>query len=156
MYRRILVPHDGSALAELVLPHAVEIAERFDAEIHLLAVIPLPNPAMLIDTVETPAAVDLAGEAMQETQETLRAEGRAHLKAIADRLTAQGVRTVWSVVDGDPAREIIAYEAENDIDLVAMTTRGRTGIVRAILGSVTERVLREGGRPVLVVRATGK
>jgi nucleotide-binding universal stress UspA family protein len=61
---------------------------------------------------------------------------------------------VWTVTNGDPAREIIKYEVAHEIDLVAMASHGRTGLIRALLGSVTDAVLRGGGKPVLVVRAT--
>jgi nucleotide-binding universal stress UspA family protein len=153
MYRRILVPHDGSAFAEQVLPHATELAERFGAEIHLLEVIAPPNPALYANDLDSGAGAEVVTEALEEAQEELRVRGRERLTAVAKQLTEQGISAVWKVTDGDPAREIMAYEQEQDIDLVAMTSHGRTGLARAVLGSVTDTVLREGGRPVLVIRA---
>jgi len=151
MYRRILVPHDGSPFAERVLPHVIELAGPLQAEIHLLEVIPSPNPAVYSADLEAGAGV--AVEAIDEAQEELRAQGSARLQEIARELADRGIRAVWTVANGDPAREIIKYESANDIDLVAMATHGRTGLTRALLGSVTDAVLRNGGRPVLVVRA---
>ena len=63
MYSRILVPHDGSSFAEQVLPHAVEIAKRFEAEIHLLEVIEPPNPAVFTSDLEGGAGAPMAIEA---------------------------------------------------------------------------------------------
>jgi nucleotide-binding universal stress UspA family protein len=82
-----------------------------------------------------------------------REHGQARLSALANQLKAQGIRVIWSIVEGDPAHSIIEYEAKHNIDLVAMASHGRTGLTRALLGSVTDTVLREGGRPVLVIRA---
>ena len=154
MYSRILVPHDGSSFAEQVLPHAIEIAKRFEAEIHLLEVIAPPNPAVYSSDLEGGAGAPLAIEAIDEAQEELRNQGRERLQAIANGLGEQGIRTVWTVTEGDPGHEIAAYGAKNQIDLIAMASHGRTGLVRALIGSVTDSVLRHAGRPVLVIKAT--
>ncbi len=151
MYRRILVPHDGSPFAEQALPHVIELAGPLQAEVHLLEVIPSPNPAVYSADLE--AGAGAAIEAIDEAQAELRAQGSARLQEIVRQLADRGIRAVWTVANGDPAREIIKYESANDIDLVAMATHGRTGLRRALLGSVTDAVLRNGGRPVLVVRA---
>lgn len=154
MYQRILVPHDGSAFAERVLPHAVEIARRFDAEVILLEVIPPPTPALFTAGGESEAAADMALQEIAQAQEELRREGHARLGALVRQLAAQGVRASYRLVDGDPPRAINTFARENGIDLIAMTSHGRTGLVRAILGSVTDLVLREATTPVLVVRAS--
>ncbi len=154
MYSRILVPHDGSSFAEQVLPHVIDIAKRFEAEIHLLEVIARPNPAVFASDLEGGAGAPLAIEAIEEAQEELRKLGRERLQMLANQLGTQGIRTAWTVMDGDAAREIVAYARKNQIGLIAMASHGRTGLVRAILGSVTDAVLRNGGHPVLVIKAT--
>lgn len=153
MYSRILVPHDGSSFAEQVLPHVVEIAQRFEAEIHLLEVISPPNPAVFSTDLEGGAGAPLAIEAIEEAQEELRKQGRERLQMVANSLGEQGIKTVWTVTEGDPGHEIVAYGKKNQIDLIAMASHGRSGLVRAILGSVTDAVLRHAGLPVLVVKA---
>ncbi len=153
MYKRILVPHDGSTFAEQVLPHAIDIAKRFEAEIHLLEVIEPPNPALFTQEMDGGLGAEITAEALLEAEEAQREQGEQRLSALAERLEADGVTAVWRIVEGSPAREIINYEKEADIDLVTMASHGRTGLVRMVLGSVTDTVLREGGRPVLVVRA---
>ena len=147
------MPHDGSSFAEQVLPHAINIAQRFEAEIHLLEVIAPPNPAVYSSDLEGGAGGPLAIEAIDEAQEELRNQGRERLQALANSLGEQGIKTVWTVTEGDPAHEIATYGVKNEIDLIAMTSHGRTGLVRAIVGSVTDAVLRHAGRPVLVVKA---
>jgi nucleotide-binding universal stress UspA family protein len=154
LYSRILVPHDGSSFAEQVLPHAVDIAKRFEAELHLLEVIPPPNPAVFASDLEGGAGAPLAIEAIDEAQAELRNQGRERLQALANDLGQQGIKTVWTVMDGEPGHEIVAYSNKNQIDLIAMASHGRTGLIRAILGSVTDAVLRHGGHPVLVVKAS--
>jgi len=153
LYNKILVPHDGSQFAEQVLPHAVDIAKRFGAEIHLLEVIAPPNPAVFSSDMEGGAGAPLAIEAIEDAQEELRNQGRERLQTLANDLGQQGVKTVWTVTDGDPGHEIVSYAAKNQVDLIAMASHGRTGLVRAILGSVTDSVLRNAHRPVLVIKA---
>jgi nucleotide-binding universal stress UspA family protein len=154
LYSRVLVPHDGSSFAEQVLPHAADIAKRFEAELHLLEVIPAPNPAVYAADLEGSAGSPLAIEAIDEAQEELRKQGQERLQTLANDLGRQGIRTVWTVMDGDPAHEIVEYSNKNQIDLIAMASHGRTGLIRAILGSVTDAVLRNGGHPVLVIKAS--
>ena len=154
MYRRILVPHDGSSFAEQVLPHAIDIAKRFEAELHLLEVISAPNPAVYASDLEGGTGAPLAYEAIDEAQDALREEGKGRLQRLADSIGQQGVKAVWTVMDGNPADEIVEYSKKNQIDLIAMASHGRTGLTRAILGSVTDAVLRNGGHPVLVIKAT--
>jgi nucleotide-binding universal stress UspA family protein len=153
MFRRILVPHDGSPFAEQVLPHIIDMAGPLQAEIHLIEVIPDPNPAVYSADLEAGAGVPIAVEAIDEAQDELREQGKSRLEELARGLADRGISAVWTVTNGDPAREIIKYEAANEIDLVAMASHGRTGLTRALLGSVTDAVLRGGGKPVLVVRA---
>lgn len=131
----------------------IELARRFSAEIHLLEVIPPPNPALYASDLEAGAGVEVATEAIEDAQEELRALSKQRLEALSKRLAGDGLRARWTVTDGSPAREIIAYAEANNIDLIAMASHGRSGLLRAIVGSVTDEVLRESGRPLLVVRA---
>ncbi len=153
MYQRILVPHDGSAFAEMVLPHVIELAKRFDAQLFLLEVIEPPNPALYATDAETGMAAELAVEEIEAAEDELRSAGAARLQKLVASLGDQGVRASYNIVDGHPAHEINAFARANGIDLIAMTSHGRTGLVRAILGSVTDMVLREAEVPILVVRA---
>ncbi|OGG48203.1 MAG: hypothetical protein A3F84_21960 [Candidatus Handelsmanbacteria bacterium RIFCSPLOWO2_12_FULL_64_10] len=156
MYRRILMPHDGSAFAERVLPHVTELAKRYEAEVHLLEIIPIQTPGLLAPELSVGTEPELAIDALDAAQQSLREAGRARLENLATHLQNEGVNVRWSIVDGDPVHEILAYAAKLDVDLIAMATHGRSGLARAILGSVTDAVLRRGNRPMLVVPVRGE
>lgn len=149
-FRRLLVPLDGSHLAEGVLDHAVAIGAPGETEYHLLTVVPAWPPGNLYPDVSPPV-----GRANVE-QFTARARQDAEesLARVAAALRASGVRaTTHVVVDADvPAQEILDFIAEHAIDVVTLATRGRSAIGRAILGSVADKVLRGAHIPVLVYR----
>ncbi|MBI4201846.1 MAG: universal stress protein [Chloroflexi bacterium] len=131
MFKRILVPLDGSLLAEQVLPLVQAIAEPLHSAVELLTVI---APGTLYD-------------------ERLGKEQVFHnaLAKIAGELEAHHIRTTYKVVEGDPAQEIIS-EAERAPDtIIAMSTHGRSGVGRWALGSVADRVARHATAPALIV-----
>ncbi len=134
--RRILVPLDGSALAEQALPYAQVLAERSGAEILLVRVVPPEWP-------------DGPAEAREHLREVH--EARSYLGEIAGRIESRGVRVLRSVPPGAPATRIAA-EAQ-DADLIVMTTHGRSGVFRFLYGSVAEGVLAQAKVPVMLIRA---
>jgi len=135
---RILVPLDGSVLSEAIVPVAEILARNYGAELLLLrAVRPRTIPGS--DALETD--VNLAGEA------------EAYLKRGAGELQERGLpRISWSVWFEKPERAIAEAAARNHVDLIAMTTHGRTGLGRLLLGSVAESLVRQAPAPVLLVR----
>lgn len=135
MLDRILIPLDGSALAESVLVHVRPLLARKDAELLLFQVVTLP-PSNEAD----------AGEPLDH----LWARATEYLQNVAGRLASEGLRVRTRVVEGFPAREILDA-AKDHADLIAMATHGRTGIARWIFGSVTEKVLRGSPVPVLAI-----
>jgi nucleotide-binding universal stress UspA family protein len=141
MYKRILVPLDGSKLAEQALPHAVAQAEKFGAELILLKVLqPLSEP-----TFSAPAAVRAAEKASAQLV-------RDYLDEVAARLREQDIPVQVALVDGKPYVEIIRFAEENRIDLIVMSTRGQSGWSRWLLGSVADRVVRGATIPLLLVQ----
>jgi nucleotide-binding universal stress UspA family protein len=141
MYERILVPLDGSPLAEQALPHAVAQAGRFGAEIILLKVLdPLPDPVF-----SSPAALRTAERASAELASD-------YLERTAARLREEGVPVQVSIVDGKPYLEIVSFAERQQIDMIVMSTRGHSGFSRWLLGSVADRVVRGATVPVLLVR----
>lgn len=144
---RLLVPLDGSELSELALPKAEEIAKSQGAEILLLHVVDTPvkeQMHLLVESVETLAAI-------VETWET---DVRAYLDSLAQRVRADGIKVATQVEHGDPSKVIGRVAAEDQIDLVVMSTHGRTGFSRWFYGSVANKVLRGVNCPLLLVRAT--
>jgi nucleotide-binding universal stress UspA family protein len=142
MYKRILVPLDGSKLAEQTLPHAAVHAEQFGSEIVLLKVLgPLPEPTL----AGRPAFINAESASAQLAQD--------YLEGVAAQLRDQGLPTQTATVVGKPYVEIIRFAEENEIDLIIMSTRGHAGLSRWLLGSVSDRVVRGATVPLLLVQA---
>jgi nucleotide-binding universal stress UspA family protein len=144
VYKRALVPLDGSAVAEAIIPFILEIAGPLDMEVVLVRVVQ-PVPPTVIEGSRTVLLDDV---------EARHADAVEYLAPIAVELRDKGVRVQTRVRRGQPAEEIVAAAREAGADLVAMTTHGRSGLGRLMFGSVAERVLRESDMPVFLMRAT--
>ncbi|MBI4391893.1 MAG: universal stress protein, partial [candidate division NC10 bacterium] len=134
---RILVPLDGSPLAETILPVAEEWAREEGAEV------------VVLRSVQARTAPN--GD---EREARVRAveEGEAYLKGVAARMERRGLPQVrWGVSEEEPVAAI-AHAARDGVDLIAMATHGRGGLSRLLLGSVAEAVIRAAGVPVLLIR----
>jgi len=143
MYRRALVPLDGSLVAESIVRLILQIAGPLDMEVVLLGVV-VPVRPTVID----------AGPVLVDDTDSLVAEVHAYLTPIADRLRASGVRVTTVVRRGDAVTEILAGAREAQADVIIMTTHGRTGFGRLFFGSVAEGVLRRADVPVFMMRQT--
>ena len=142
--RRILVPLDGSPMAEQILPIVVSVAQAMSGQLILLQV-PIAHVTGW-----------MTGEwflPIQGVLQTADADAEAYLSTTASRLEKQGIEVTTATAIGSVANCIVEYAAVNNIDLIAMCTHGRTGLARWALGSVADRVLRAGGKPILLVRA---
>jgi nucleotide-binding universal stress UspA family protein len=128
--RNLLLPVDGSDLSVVSLPGIVELAKLFEMRVVLLRV--------------------LGGTGRKSTSVEEHAEAVKQLKALARTVEQKGVEAVTLVEAGDPARRILDSIRSHAIDLIAMTTHGRSGLSRFVVGSVTERVLRSATVPLLV------
>ena len=140
MITRILVPLDGSEVAEGVLAPVEELANRLQAEVIFIRVLNL-------DSIFG-AAPSLAVEQLEED----RAEAADYLWRLSRDWQEKGIDVRSEVVEGAPASRIVDYARTHGIDLIAMATHGRSGVTRLVLGSVTEQVVRESTAPVLVIR----
>jgi nucleotide-binding universal stress UspA family protein len=154
MYHRILVTLDGSLLAEQVLPHVKAVLEGLkDVHVYLLCV------AQMVDysaasAMAYPMSV-LPPRAVDEDAERRRIETDLHdyLRGIEHQLAREGVTVSSEVRFGRPAEEIISFVKDMKIELIAMSTHGRSGLARWAYGSVADRVLHTAKCPVLLVRA---
>jgi nucleotide-binding universal stress UspA family protein len=146
MYKRVLVPVDGSDLAEAIIPFVLDIAGPLDLDITLLRV----NHAI------PPVAVEGTRRIVIEDIEGHRREAQAYLAGLAAELQAKGARVTTLVRRGEPVAEILAAARDEDADLIAMSTHGRTGPARLLFGSVAEGVLRHAGIPVFLMKHTGR
>ncbi len=148
MYRKILVPLDGSELAEKVLPHAEALARCMGAEIILLRVpVYAYEGAAVTATPYRRAPLPL----LDEREEALK-EATNYLNKVKFNLAMKGVHTSVFVKEGLTGEMIIQFAREQGVDLIAMSTHGRTGLGRVVFGSVAEQVLRGAGKPVLLIR----
>ena len=149
-FRTMVVPLDGSPLAEQILPHAVEVATHLDLTIQLIRVVPaVSEHTSLARETNNPNFEGIANQALDDAA--------SYLAQVRERLLGQGVDTVENhILRGDPAGAIIDLADDTSDKLVAMTTRGRSGLGRWVLGSVADRVVRNSGDPVLLIRAAGE
>ncbi len=147
MYRKILIPTDGSKTSEKAVGHALNIAENFDSEVHILYVIDLKAMDLALGTEQVERIKQGRFSEMPDIKRRVKeATGR-----IAERAKERGLDAVEKIEVDTPYRKIVEYSKENDIDLIVMGSHGRSGFRRMILGSVSERVLRLSEIPVLIV-----
>lgn len=147
MYKRILVPLDGSRLAEKVLPHAMALAKATGAEVTLVTVVQHAFGGPGKGYVET------LPEVVAERKAAANAEAMIYLEKVQRNLKELGVVTHCDTIGNDVADAIIAYAEEKGFDLITMATHGRSGLDRFIMGSVAEKVVRGTLKPVLLIRA---
>ncbi|WIV68720.1 universal stress protein [Natrialbaceae archaeon AArc-T1-2] len=140
-YDRILVPTDGSAGSIAAMEEAVEIATRNDATVFVVRVVNTDETMLFPPEANREQLIEIYKERASDTT----AETAAVVEDASIPVTSE-------VVEGVPHEAINDYAAENEIDLVVMGTRGRSGLERTLLGSVTEKTVRTATVPVLVVQ----
>ena len=153
MYKKILVPLDGSELAECVLPHVDSIAKGCNAEnvTFIRVVEPVHIPPTIGDEGYT-----FSAEEWKRMEAESRAAAEHYLTGLTGRVKYDGINVTSEVLTGGQAADIIAeYATKNGVDLIAIATHGRSGISRWVWGSVADRVLRSSSVPVLMVRTPG-
>jgi nucleotide-binding universal stress UspA family protein len=142
--KRLVVPLEGSDRAEQALPTAAALAEQLQVPVHLITVVGSTNGVSL--RIAT-AAVDAV--LLQECLDESRAEAEALLAGYADRLRSEGITCSWEVLHGSPYFSIA--DAVHEGDVIVMASHGREGVARWLVGSVAEKLVREGPVPVILV-----
>jgi nucleotide-binding universal stress UspA family protein len=145
MYKKILVPLDGSSRGEAILPHVEELAARFEAEILLLRV--YEPDFSLVDPYGHPM------EFYEALQEKWQDEVVSYLASVKEKLSQKGLRVRTLIEKGAVVSMIINVAERESADLIAMSSHGRTGLARVFYGSVAAGVLHQIDRPLLLVRA---
>jgi nucleotide-binding universal stress UspA family protein len=130
MFRRILVPLDGTAASEKAVPYAVELARLAQAQV------------VVCHVVESLGAVTAATERVSSAQ---------YIEEVADRLRASGVSAKTEVRRGDPSTELLKAAADCRVDAIVMATRSRRRVQKLMLGSVADVLVRDSRLPVLLV-----
>jgi nucleotide-binding universal stress UspA family protein len=136
MYDSVLLPTDGSPGAETARNHVIDLAADQGATLHVLHVVDVQPPAA---SLHEPIAAQMTRTG-EELVETVARTGRE-----------RGLAVETAVLEGDLAETIVGYVASNGVSVVVMPTHGRRGLARAVVGSVTDRVVRSTEAPVLVV-----
>lgn len=144
-YDEVLIPTDGSEHAALAAEHGVAIAATSNARVHVLNVIDVGAAATTPEVTAPPSLV-----------EALESAGTEAAKPVAERASDAGLDVTTAVRDDYPAGGILAYADENDVDLLAMGTAGRTGLGRFVLGSTAETVVNRAEMPVFSVTASDR
>lgn len=145
--KTIFVPLDGSGLAEKALPHAVALAEGLKLEVQLLRVFALPSDAYIV-------ADGVIGQGAARFREAMQKEADSYLEGKVETLRAEGLaKIIGTAMEGDPPNEIIDLAAKTAKSLIVMSTHGRSGIGRWLLGSVAEKIIQHSRAPVLLIRA---
>jgi nucleotide-binding universal stress UspA family protein len=146
MFKKILIPLDGSELAERALEPAIRIAEKFGSEVILLRVA-VPETMLVGLGGLTPQPYEVYDADLRRDQE----EAEAYLSGIKTRWAAAKVPIRTEVISGTPPEMIVEAAQEAGADLVVMSTHGRSGLSRLIYGSVAEAVLRGARVPMLLI-----
>jgi len=152
MYKKILVPLDGSKLAECALPYVEELAKGCNTEKVVLASVTerIQGYSALADSSQ-PTGRRVVPEAVGKKEK----QAQRYLDRIAKAMEAKGIKVDMEVLLGDPAEEIVIYAQHPGCDIIVMSSHGRSGPSRWAHGSVADKVFRASCVPVLMVRAPG-
>ncbi len=147
MYKTILVPLDGSELAEGVLPYAKDISRQTKADISLVRVV---EPTT--DEIKKYAKRDL----ISKISSKVKSESNKYFDKVRDYLKGPNVKITSNLLEGVPAVEIVSEANKNPDTLIAMSTHGRSGVRRWMIGSVADKVVRESSVPLLLIKPKGR
>ncbi|MEM7130310.1 MAG: universal stress protein [Chloroflexota bacterium] len=146
MIQSILVPLDGSERAEQILPHAVNLAQKFDTTLVLVQVI---IPVYHAASLEAPGYAQVILDDMKE----MKRRASTYLKNHKLNLEKEEIEVNIRIEQGQPVERILAVAEEIDTDLIAMNSHGRTGLPRVLFGSVAAGVLHGTARPLYLIRS---
>ena len=150
MYQKILVPLDGSELAECVLPHVEAIAKE-GRSLRTVIFIRVVEPFHTISTAD----YALSEENIKQIESGSVAATRKYLDQLVNRINLGKVKIQTEILTGKAAESIADYATESNVDLIVIATHGRSGISRWVWGSVADRILRSTCVPVFMIRAPG-
>jgi nucleotide-binding universal stress UspA family protein len=154
MFKRIMVPLDGSRFSSQALSYARDIARRYQSELVIIRVVPpatvIPSSTATEMGVDpTAARIAVQSARIQDRVNVMRV--RKYLQRKLRATTKRGIEGSYNIALGEPGESIVQYSAEKNINLIVMMTSGKGGLKRAILGSVADEVTRKAGVPVLLI-----
>lgn len=141
MLEHILLPLDGSSLAELVLPHALALSEAFKSKLTLLRV------------VHREMAANQPGMINPIEWQMRKSEAEAYLKSVQSQLANENVKSEVRIIEGSPAQQIIEFAGNEGVDLIVMSSHGSSGVSEWNINSTVQKVLLRAYMPVMIIRA---
>jgi nucleotide-binding universal stress UspA family protein len=157
MFEKILVPLDGSELAEEVLHRVVELSKKLGSTVVLVqAIDSLSQRLVALNGIEPAGAVAANVEAVENAIDAEKDAAEAYLTRMKAHFTSEGLPVETFLGEGQPVEVILDLAEKEGAGLIAMTTHGRGGLGRLVFGSVSDAVLRHSNVPVLLLRSTEK
>ena len=150
MYQKILIPLDGSDLAECSLEHAKAIAQGCN-----VADVIVFRGIEPLSTQTLSALAEAGGDSVGKARERNQQDAKDYVLKVKNNLKTQGIACQAVTVEGRAADEILSYTGKNNVDLIVMSTHGRSGLSRFFFGSVAEKVSRHSRVPVLLLAPEG-
>lgn len=147
MYKKVLVPLDGSKVAETALDHVKKLADAgLIGELIILKIVDMPAPIAMPISVEE--GYDFSGY-----EDLYFKEAKKYIQGMEDQLKEGGITVKGETIIGRTVSTILEYQKENDIDLIILATHGHSGVTKFLLGSVANKVVQSSQCPVFLVRA---
>ena len=156
MYKKIMVPLDGSELAECVLPHVDGFVTGSQVKTVIFVRVIEPTRYLAASPTASPQFSQTMQENAKMAEEEEKSSAEKYLKGVLSRVKQGEIKYKTDVLVGNVADSLVDYAEANKIDLVLIATHGRSGISRWVRGSIADRVLRSSCAPVLMVCAGGK
>lgn len=147
MYDTILVPLDGSERAEVILSHVVELARKFSAKVILLKAV--EEKLVYTGDLEVSAVIKKDEELARQNN-----TAESYLKGVQEKFEQQNIQVTTRIMRGQPVEVIIEIAKQENADLIAMASHGRSGLGRVFYGSVAAGILQRVDRPLLIIRSS--
>lgn len=155
MFKRILVPLDGSRFSSTALKYAVDIGQRYDADIILMQAVVPATPAAVPATPEgtmSTVVVAVTVEAARLEDGRNIAKAKRYLQRKTREVAGKGLKCSYRLQKGDPGKSILRLCRAEGADVIVMSSHGKGGLKRAFMGSVSDEVVRQSRVPVLIIR----
>jgi nucleotide-binding universal stress UspA family protein len=153
MYNKIMVPLDGSQLAECVLPHVQAITSG--CKIATVVFVRVIDPGTVSASLPAQGELGFQEKSRRQLEEERKKNAGAYLKKIVDSVSIENAVLNYEVLEGRVAETLADWAKKNNADLIVIASHGRSGIGRWVMGSVADRIMRSVCIPVMMIRAPG-
>jgi nucleotide-binding universal stress UspA family protein len=153
MYNKIMVPLDGSQLAECVLPHVQAISSG--CKIATVVFVRVIDPGTVSASLPAQGELGFQEKSRRQLEEERKKNAGAYLKKIVDSVSIENAVLNYEVLEGSVAETLADWAKKNNADLIVIASHGRSGIGRWVMGSVADRIMRSVCIPVMMIRAPG-